>query len=99
MEQTGYRWPLIARAFGAPSPSRVHVVKARIFSTSAALYNRGMDLIEEIRAKFSQDEFEFSKHATDQTILREISVQEIREAVATGEIIEDNPMISTARVA
>jgi hypothetical protein len=50
-----------------------------------------MGLIEEIRAKFARDEFEFSKHATDQTILREISVQEIREAVTMGEIIEDYP--------
>jgi len=50
-----------------------------------------MDLVEEIRAKFARDEFEFSKHATDQSILREISVQEIREAVAMGEIIEDYP--------
>ena len=50
-----------------------------------------MGLIEEIRAKFSRDEFEFSKHAADQTILREISVREIREAVTTGEIIEDYP--------
>lgn len=50
-----------------------------------------MNLIEEIRAKFARDEFEFSKHATDQSILREISVQEIREAITTGEIIEDYP--------
>jgi hypothetical protein len=50
-----------------------------------------MALIEEICAKFAQDRFEFSKHATDQTILREISLLEIREAVTTGEIIEDYP--------
>lgn len=50
-----------------------------------------MSLIDEIRAKFARDEFEFSKHATDQSILREISVREIREAVAAGEIIEDYP--------
>lgn len=50
-----------------------------------------MDLIEEIRAKFTRDEFEFSKHATDQSILREIRVQEMREAVSAGEIIEDYP--------
>jgi hypothetical protein len=50
-----------------------------------------MELIEEIRAKFGRDEFEFSKHATDQSILREISVQEIREAVNVGEVIEDYP--------
>ena len=50
-----------------------------------------MALIEEIRLKFVHDEFEFSTHATDQSLLREISVQEIREAVRMGEIIEDYP--------
>lgn len=50
-----------------------------------------MGMIEDIRAKFARDEFEFSKHATDQSILRNISVQEIREAVNVGEIIEDYP--------
>jgi hypothetical protein len=50
-----------------------------------------MELIVEIQAKFARDEFEFSKHATDQSLLREISVQEIREAVRMGEIIEDYP--------
>ena len=49
------------------------------------------ELIEEIRAKFAEDEFEFSKHATDQSILREITVQEIREAVTNGTVIEDYP--------
>jgi hypothetical protein len=49
------------------------------------------ELIEEIRAKFVKDEFEFSKHATDQSILREITVQEIREAVVSGIVIEDYP--------
>jgi hypothetical protein len=48
-------------------------------------------MIDEIRAKFELDKFEFSKHATDQSILREINVQEIREAVSVGEIIEDYP--------
>ncbi|MEB3231504.1 MAG: DUF4258 domain-containing protein, partial [Leptolyngbyaceae bacterium] len=33
----------------------------------------------------------FSKHAVDQSILRKIRVQEIREAIATGQIIEDYP--------
>lgn len=50
-----------------------------------------MELIDELRAKFAHDAFEFSKHAADQSILRAISVQEIREAVSTGEIIEDYP--------
>ena len=50
-----------------------------------------MAVIDNLRMKFSRDEFEFSKHAVDQTILREISVQEIREAARESEIIEDYP--------
>jgi hypothetical protein len=50
-----------------------------------------MSVIENLRSKFGRDEFEFSKHAVDQTILREISVQEIRDAVRESEIIEDYP--------
>jgi hypothetical protein len=50
-----------------------------------------MELVEELRIKIAANEFEFSKHAVDQSILREISVREIREAVSTGEIIEDYP--------
>lgn len=48
-------------------------------------------LIIDIRQKFAKDEFEFSKHAVDQSILRRIRVQEIREAIANGQIIEDYP--------
>jgi hypothetical protein len=50
-----------------------------------------MAVIDEIRQKFARDEFEFSKHAADQSILRRIRVWEIREAVSVGEIIEDYP--------
>jgi hypothetical protein len=48
-------------------------------------------MIEQIQEKFARDEFEFSRHATDQSILREIGVGEIREAVSRGEVIEDYP--------
>jgi hypothetical protein len=48
-------------------------------------------LIEEIRQKISESLFEFSKHAVDQLILRGIRVKEIREAISSGEIIEDYP--------
>ncbi|MCI0620805.1 MAG: DUF4258 domain-containing protein [Acidobacteria bacterium] len=34
---------------------------------------------------------EFSQHAVDQSILRHISVQEIVEAIAGGEVIENYP--------
>ena len=47
--------------------------------------------IAKIRSKVIQDAFEFSLHATDQTILRGIRVSESREAIQSGEIIEDYP--------
>lgn len=50
-----------------------------------------MTLIGQIRAKVAQDLFEFSQHATDMSLLRDITVQEIRDTVATGELIEDYP--------
>lgn len=50
-----------------------------------------MSLLDEIQKKVAADEFEFSKHAVDQSIIRRISVQELREAVASGEVIEDYP--------
>ena len=49
------------------------------------------ELIEEICRKFSNDEFEFSKHAVDQSILRQIRVWEIKEAILNGQVIEVYP--------
>jgi hypothetical protein len=55
-------------------------------------YNCNMTVaIGRIRTKFAREAFELSLHATDPTILRGISVSEIREAIQTGEIIEDYP--------
>ena len=48
-------------------------------------------MIDQIRIKITDGSFEFSKHAVDQSILRRISVQEMREAIERGEIIEDYP--------
>lgn len=48
-------------------------------------------MIDEIRAKVADGLFEFSKHAVDQSLLRRISVQELREAIEAGEIIKDYP--------
>ena len=48
-------------------------------------------MIEEIRKKIAQSQFEFSQHAVDQSIIRHISVRELREAIAHGEVIEDYP--------
>jgi len=50
-----------------------------------------MALIEDIQRKIRADQFEFSKHATDQSIIRRISVAELRQAIENGEIIEDYP--------
>lgn len=48
-------------------------------------------MIDEIREKISASLFEYSKHAVDQSILRGISVQDLRDAIQMGEIIEDYP--------
>lgn len=50
-----------------------------------------MTLIEEIREKFRDGAFEYSQHVVDQSILRRISVSELREVVEGGEVIEDYP--------
>ncbi len=50
-----------------------------------------MAIIEDIREKVEKGQFEFSQHAVDQSIIRRISVQEMREAIARGEIIDDYP--------
>ena len=50
-----------------------------------------MTLIGKIREKISTGQFELSKHAVDQSIVRRIEMQELRDAVAAGEVIEDYP--------
>jgi len=50
-----------------------------------------MAILDDIRAKIVGGQFEFSQHAVDQSIVRHISVQELREAIAGGEVIEDYP--------
>jgi len=48
-------------------------------------------MIEEICAKIAQGQFEYPQHAFDQSIIRHVSVSELREAFADCEIIEDYP--------
>lgn len=48
-------------------------------------------MIKDIQSKVLQGQFEFSKHAVDQSILRRISVKEMREAIASSQVIEDYP--------
>lgn len=50
-----------------------------------------MTIIEKIRVKIVRNDFELSQHAVNQSIVRGISVQEIREAIMAGEVIEDYP--------
>ncbi len=51
----------------------------------------GRTVIEAIRQKVSENRLEYTQHAVDQSILRYVSVEELRQAIATGEIIEDYP--------
>jgi hypothetical protein len=51
-----------------------------------------MGMLEEIRRKVKQRQYEFSKHTVDQSIIREISVVEMEEAISGGsELVEDYP--------
>jgi hypothetical protein len=51
-----------------------------------------MATIQEIRIKIKSRQYEFSKHAVDQSIIRDISVTEMEEAITgRSEMIEDYP--------
>ena len=51
-----------------------------------------MGMLEEIQSKILRRQYEFSKHAVDQSIIRQISIVEMGEAISGGgEIIEDYP--------
>ena len=51
-----------------------------------------MALLDEIREKIEARQYEFSKHAVDQTVIRNIRVAELEEAISNrSEIIEDYP--------
>ena len=51
-----------------------------------------MTMIHEIRIKIKRRQYEFSKHAVDQSIIRDISVAELEDAMAgKSEVIEDYP--------
>jgi hypothetical protein len=50
-----------------------------------------MGLIEDIRRKVSGDDFEYSEHAVEQALVRQIDVQELREAIGVAELIKDYP--------
>ncbi|MBI4574292.1 MAG: DUF4258 domain-containing protein [candidate division NC10 bacterium] len=50
-------------------------------------------MIEEIRDRVSRRQYEFSKHAVDQGIIRDISVAEVEHAILDrgALVIEDHP--------
>jgi hypothetical protein len=51
-----------------------------------------MALLNSIRDKIARRQYEFSKHAVDQTIVRDISVSELEQAISSqSEVIEDYP--------
>jgi uncharacterized protein DUF4258 len=51
-----------------------------------------MAVLDDIRAKVAKRQYEFSKHALDQMIVRDISVAELEEAISNrSEVIEDYP--------
>lgn len=51
-----------------------------------------MTKLQEIKLKISSEQFEFSRHAVDQSIVRNISVSELEEAInQNSKIIEDYP--------
>lgn len=51
-----------------------------------------MGLIEEIRDRIARRHYEFSRHAVDQSILRDISTAELEQAMRNrSEVIEDYP--------
>jgi hypothetical protein len=54
------------------------------------MYN-SRQMIDAIRSKVADDLFEFSKHAVDQSILRNISLDEFRESIENAAVIEDYP--------
>ena len=51
-----------------------------------------MDMLREIQGKVRRRQYEFSRHAVDQSIIRDIAVVELEEAISNrAEIIEDYP--------
>ena len=51
-----------------------------------------MALIDDIRVKVAARQYEFSKHAVDQTIIRGIRISELEEAISNrSAVIEDYP--------
>jgi hypothetical protein len=51
-----------------------------------------VSMLEDIRVKILSRKFEFSKHAVDQSIIRDIAVVEVEQAISSRcQVIEDYP--------
>ena len=50
-----------------------------------------MSLLDGIRTKIENRQFELSRHAAHQSIIRHITMQEVQETVENCEILEDYP--------
>jgi hypothetical protein len=51
-----------------------------------------VSMLEDIRVKILSRQFEFSKHAVDQSIIRDIAVVEVEQAISSRcEVIEEYP--------
>ena len=48
-------------------------------------------MIKEIRRKIQRQEYEYSLHAAEQSVLRRIARREVEEALECGAVIEDYP--------
>ena len=48
-------------------------------------------MLQDVRNKVLRSEIEFTNHAVDQSIRRNITVGEIREVILAGVVIEDYP--------
>ena len=46
-----------------------------------------MPMIQDIQTKIASEQFELSKHAVDQSIIRQIRLSEIVEAISNGQIL------------
>ncbi len=66
------------------------ITKASSLDGAFLLYNSDK-MIDAVRSKIENGLYEFSKHAVDQSILRNISIDELAESIENGTIIEDYP--------
>jgi len=80
-------------------PNQFYINKTAVFSFQNSNWEKAnlcynspaMEILNEIRAKIQQGQFELSRHAVDRMLLRNILMPEIQQVIANGEMIEDYP--------